>query len=360
MPQKTSRRILSTLFLPLLLIAFSSCGDDGGGGGDQGGAAGPYPEPGPDGEIRGLNNFATLIERYSQGKVARTPWAGYWWPYLGGGIEFAVAKYDAAVSSSGAAAWERANHGPEVPGVDDWWGHCNGWAAAATLYAEPRSDRSAGGVPFTISDQKALLSEIAMEIYGDFFGRRAEGTGTPEFRDVYPNQFFLVLTNYVGAGVPLIIDRYTGFQVWNQPLAGYRIEPIRPADSLGPDPSAPNVHRVLTTMTIWWARNDVPGDHVTEPFAFADGPSFESRTLRAEIWLDAPPVFDGEGRLTRSGNVVLGRQGESVIGGAWRTGDLPAQNSYPDYLWVARSPAPSSGFTNPRVDIGWVSSQFGR
>jgi hypothetical protein len=354
-------RALASMVLGLsLLAAASSCGnpDDSDDNGTLRSGS-PYPAPGPNGEIRGLNNFALLMERFPQGRVTRTPWAGYWWPYSSGGVENALSLYGQARGSGDALRWEQANHSERVPGVQNWWGHCNGWAAAATLYREPRELKQAGGVGFSVSDQKALLSEIGMEIYGDFFGQRAESSSSEEFEDVLPNQFFLVLTNYVGQGVPLIIDRYTGYQVWNQPIAGYQIAPVTPDSDLGPAPGAPEVHRVLVTTKIWWARNDVNPNHLTEPFVFADSESFESRVLRGEIWLDAPPVFDSGGKLTRSGNVILARRGTLVRGGAWRIGDLPTENSYPDYLWVARSAAPSSGYTNPAVDIGWVASQFG-
>src|SRR5205085_1724032 len=127
-----------------------------------------------------------------------------------------AAKYEAAHGASGAQSWELSHHGSSVPGLQNWWGHCNGWAAAAVLFAEPHATMPVGSTAFGVADQKSLLSEIAMEVDAAFFGSRAnsDGSSDPAFQDIYPDQWFLVMTNYMGAGLPIIIDRYTGLQVW--------------------------------------------------------------------------------------------------------------------------------------------------
>jgi hypothetical protein len=333
---------------------FSGCGKDPGGGGDD------IPYPGLPGSTRveGENNLAVILRGASQAQARRTPWAGYWFPYASDGISAAAAKYERAGGEAGAQDWERRHHGSGLAGLQDWWGHCNGWAAAAALEPEPRADANG----FSVSEQKALLTEAAMEVKADFFGNRYDGGASAPgaFDDVYPNQFFLVLANYLGRGLPVLMDRYTGTQVWNQPIVGYRVDPVRPTDDLGASGDAGGVYRVNATMTVWWARDDVPGGHVSEPFAFADGPSYEHRTFRMELWLDGPVEFDGDGRITRSGNVILPRQGNLVLGGAWRNGNLDANNSHPDYLWVPQAYAASTGFANPHVGIEQVRALLGR
>ena len=306
----------------------------------------------------GNHNFAALIRQFSQGAVANGPWAGYWWPYSQDGTAQAEALYDHVQSGAGAQDWELSHHGTALRDLQSWWGHCNGWAAATALFSEPRASKSVGGVTFSVADRKALLSEVAMEVTADFFGTRVtdpSDTSSLAFQDVFPDQFFLVFTNYIGQGYPVIIDRYTGYQVWNQPMAGYQMAPVTPDDYLGALPDAPRIFRINLTTTIWWLRDDVPGDHLTEPFTFADGPSYESRTLRYELWLDGPVQFNSAGAVVSSGDVVLARQGEYVTGGAWRNTDLELTNSHPDYLWIPHSLAPSSGFSNPKIDSGWVS-----
>jgi hypothetical protein len=353
------RRLITPLLAASISIALVSCGS-----GDEGdpGEAGyqPIPAPGTLGEVE--KNFASIMSGWSRAQATRTPWAGYWWPYTDNGIAGPASKYDSAIGGGGAASWERSHHGSSVPNLQDWFGHCNGWAAAAVLTTEPRSPKAVRNIQFGVGDQKALLSELGMEVDGDFFGTRQNGANdnsSLSFQDVFPNQFFLVLTNYIGRGFPLIIDRYTGNQVWNHPVAAYEISPVTRDDYLGADPSAPNVHRVLVSMKIWWVRDDVNGSHLTEPFAFNDGPSYESRVLRGEIWLDGAPEFDSTGALRRSGDVILPRQGNFVLGGAWRNGGLPASNSHPDYIWRPTRFKKSTGFSNPELDANWIGAHLG-
>ena len=126
-----------------------------------------------------------------------------------------------------------------------------------------------------------------MEAQADFFGTRADPPvdyNSHAYRDIVPDQFFLLLTNIVGKlGQSVLIDRFTGEQVWNQPLAGYRIDPPSRADYLGSSPNAPHVYRIQLTATIWWARDEVRPETQTGAFNFVDDESFESRALRFEL-----------------------------------------------------------------------------
>jgi len=360
------------LFIPLNLLLALGLGACGGGDSDSNtnrnndpnAQPAPYPSVSPrGGTITGEANLLALLRYGMQAQVKNTPWAGGWWPYLEGGISGPAAKYDRARPGRDASGWESANHSPDLRGVQDWWGHCNGWAVASILFQEPRAPQSADGVEFTVAEQKALLTEIGMEVQADFFGFRSESSNnvnSAAFSDVYPNQFFLVLANYVGRGQPLLFDRYTGHQVWNQPIVGYQIAPIRPDDFLGTHPSAPNIHRLNMSVQVWWARDDVTNGHLSEPFQFADGPSYESRTLRFELWLDGPVEFDASGNITKTGSVILTRQGGTVAGGAWKNGNLDPANSHPDYLWIVYKITPSTGYTNPRLDQEWVKTRIGK
>lgn len=354
-------RVCCSLSIVLAVSLVSACGN-GNEPSESGGGRAPYPEVPQNGSVNGERNFATLLRRFSQGKVNQMPWAGYWWPYSRNGIAHAARLYEQGFGRSGAVAWETENHGAGLPALEDWWGHCNGWAAAAVLSREPRSAQSQGGVSFGVAEQKALLSEVAMEVGADFFGRRNDSssdTSSSVYEDVYPNQFFLVLTNFVGKGFPLVVDRYTGNQVWNHPLAGYQIAPVKPEDYLGQSSNAANLYRIVVSTKLWWVRDDVEGGHLTEAFAFQDGPSYASRVLRFELWLDGPVEFDGSGNVSRSGNIVLARQGDAVLGGDWRNPNLSPSNSHPDYIWIPRRILPSSGYTNPRIDAQEVVNAFG-
>src|SRR5579885_2120070 len=129
------------------LALLSSCApalDNGDDSGSDGPTANCAFQPCFHGKaVEGEKNFAVLINNYLKGKPEPTPWAGYWFPYTENGIAAGklgspAGKYDAARGhKTNAQAWEVANHGAGVKGVQGWWGHCNGWCAAAALFPEP-------------------------------------------------------------------------------------------------------------------------------------------------------------------------------------------------------------------------------
>lgn len=330
--------------------------------------ANPYPSF-RGGELRGEKNFAKLINQYTRAKVEPTPWAGYWWPYSSNGIASGAhgsggspaGKYDAARGGrTRAQNWEAEHHGSKVKGIAPWWGHCNGWCAASVLIPEPSADARVNGINFGIADIKALVSEAGMSTSADFFGNRVDwgnDYATTKYLDTVPDQYFLVLTNYIGKlrqGV--LIDRFTGDQVWNQPLAGYSFEYPKPEDYLGADPNAPGVYRIMLTSTLWWMRDDVNPSVITQPFDYQDSDTVESRTLRMELWVDAPIVFGADGKIVSSGNVIVTREGDFHVGGKWQGSDFA--DGWPDYMWVPYSIVPpfdpSEDYVNIHVEIEWL------
>jgi hypothetical protein len=53
-----------------------------------------------------------------------------------------------------------------------WWGHCNGWCAAALMEKEPLSSVTVKGIRFEVADIKGLLAETYWGVESDFTGRR--------------------------------------------------------------------------------------------------------------------------------------------------------------------------------------------
>lgn len=312
-------------------------------------------------------NLARLEANYSSGIAEKVPWVGYWWPYNSNGIASGrfnrsgispAKKIDRLFSSGGEAVeWEYYNHGRGRPGVNRWWGHCNGWAVASILEEEPREGVTVDGTFFTVSDRKALLSEYWAENASEFFGDRVYGANdysSAAFWDVVPAQFHIVLANVLGReGKSFAIDRYTGVQVWNQPLVAYRTFPIRPRDYLGPDPRYPNIFRVNVTTTIWWANDMLSPSALTPPFRWVENAYFKKRTLRYELWVDGPLKFDSSGGLVSSGDIILTDRG---IGGRWKNGVSGASlnNTHPDFMWIPFGYAQSTGRKNPHIHDDWI------
>lgn len=339
-------------------------------------------EPGSEGRLTTTErNFAILINNYASANAPTTPWVGSWWPYTSNGVAektdgnlSPVGKYDAARGSctgeASAQAWEIRHHGSRAPNIRSWSGHCNGWSVAAALFPEPRTPKVVNGVGFTPAEQKGIVSEAAMLAHADMYGNRVYewDSGTTRERkldDVTPNVMFLVLTNYSGKNrEPVLLDQDTDSAVWNQPLAGYRYTYPKPEDVIPHDGS--NIHKVKLGVTIWWARDytkdlgrPTPDFNMNEP----DPEFFESRDLTMELWLDGPIVFGADGKVTSSGNIVVTRDGEFLIGGAWTNGNYARTN--PDYMWVPFSLInmadpenqrfdPLQDDSNPKVDAVWV------
>lgn len=307
-------------------------------------------------------NLAVLLKKYPSAVITPAPWIGYWWPYISDGIADSAAKYD-AVTASKAKDWEKEHHGAHVRDLEDWWGHCNGWAAAAILMPEPKTPLEIAGVKFEIADRKALFTESHMEVTGDFLGTRVydpDDTTSEAFEDVWPAQMFLGLTNVMGAGKKsLIIDRYTGAQVWNQPLVAYFTRAPKGEDDLGRDPDYPNIYRINLSTTLWWASDSVDPNLITPTFNPSNPSSlFSSRTLNYELWLDAPPKFNSAGELVSSGNIILSTQNGHTTGGIWKNTAIPILESHPDYMWTAYKALPSSGYKNPQINDKWIQDHL--
>jgi hypothetical protein len=342
--------------------------------------------------------FATLINQYADGRPDHTPWANTYWPYNSGSKEgiatttFAsgglspAAKYDKAFGcGSQANAWEKVYHSPKPPNIKpvpvaSWYGHCNGWSASASLFKEPPESEVVNGVTFSRSDIKALMTEIGMLVDADYFGHPVEQFTNNDQRtidDIYPDQALVVLTNYMGAHhYGINIDRYTGDEIWNQPLVAYKIDYPKPSDYLGADPAHPNVYKIQLTIHLWWADDSANPNDQTPDFDYQyNEPYFAGRDFQAEIWLDGPVTFDGSGHITDSGNVVIVPQtgapgGTSwYLGGTW-LGQAATDNvdGHPDFMWVPYSYLDASDTSetganakldaNPYIDHTWVINHF--
>ncbi len=160
----------------------------------------------------------------------RVPYAGYIYPDKQGGCSAAIRKYDFAFNRGTPATsfeqWDTTAFKEKVKergflgipvrrmGTPHWYGHCNGWTAAAIRHAEPQQNVYRNGVVFTPADIKSLLAEIYL--YND----TADLAG-PD-RAVHPAVLHAVLTNWIGrGGHPVAMESDPGEEKWNYPIYGY-------------------------------------------------------------------------------------------------------------------------------------------
>ncbi|HCP45948.1 MAG TPA: hypothetical protein DIU15_07900 [Deltaproteobacteria bacterium] len=126
-------------------------------------------------------------------------------------------------------AWEILNHWS--PAGSSWFGHCNGWSAAAILTKQPTEDVN---VPFgstnqfdldlTAPDQKGLLSETYYSQLSHFFGERYNGDEGEDISDLSPKAVLQLLSSYIGERqVPIVFDTSANEEVWNYPAWSYTL-----------------------------------------------------------------------------------------------------------------------------------------
>ncbi len=159
----------------------------------------------------------------------RVPYSGFIYPDRSGGTASAMHKYDLAYhrGRSLASSWERWDTGPQRnPSkrvglfgfggrvVPHWYGHCNGWSAAAIRHAEPTKSVRRNGVVFSPSDIKGLLAEIYL------YNEPLNLAGSSYV--INPGTLHAILGNWVGRGShPIGMEADPGEEKWNYPIYSY-------------------------------------------------------------------------------------------------------------------------------------------
>lgn len=357
------------------------------------------------------NDFKTLFNMHRFAQPQIVPWAGSFFPYSQDGTAIKLGRsgmmehngrsplevYDRLAKQSGgrsSEAWERENHtcrhltGETKRSCEGWWGHCNGWAAAAIKESEPRSDLRVNGESLSVAEQKAIYTELWLSSGSLFVGEsdkgrkvgdwvHAHGSNTDEYRrfwDVTPRAFFLVFTNYVGLlRTGVIIDRHTGDEVWNQPITGYRILPLRPSDIREVTDRGVTYWSVFFRMKIYWA-NDLgtPPGHLSTVFDIArmtndservehfpnsiGGRDYEGRLLQFRLMLDAPVTISRDGTQILSAGRIIGDGIWEHQENSRKYNHQQLSHSHPDFIWLPTNPIlDNNGYGNPYVTAANVA-----
>jgi hypothetical protein len=178
----------------------------------------------------------------------RVPYSGHDYPDKVGGTLGAMAKYDKAFYRGQSKAYQAEREdldfhmtvkteGPErvrrglfgriigsAPGpsvVPTWYGHCNGWTAAAIRHAEPQKSVTRNGIVFSPADIKGMLAELYMYSHTQSLGG--------EDKDVInPAILHISLTNWLGRqSHPVAMETALGEPVINFPIYAYKTTPVK-------------------------------------------------------------------------------------------------------------------------------------
>lgn len=259
-----------------------------------------------------------------------------------------------------ATEYEIWNHGTAQYGVQSWWGHCNAWAAAAIMEPEPRNSTTVDGITFTAGDVKGLVTEAWMELNSSFYGSRNDYHGSEaarekiDYNDVTPAAFHIFFADQIGNhDKSFVIDRYTGDQVWNQPVKAFRsqIEVLNDGEprkvevkltrySNWGEPKVEDlgeqeVYEVGVTTTFHWITDGVPHEELTaqnisddiDDATFSSSHKIHSlydghveiRTIYYTLWLDKHPDDP---------------EAEVIGDGVWQHKNSQGYEArHPDFLW---------------------------
>jgi hypothetical protein len=237
---------------------------------------------------------------------------------------------------------------------------------------------------FTVADQKAFYTELYTELVAYFAGVRnqvkmddwvydenhetAQGkikdtigedtkfTHYQAFWDVTPKNFLLTFTNTIGIEKKgLVIDRYTGAQVWNQPIAGYQILPIQKEDILTfEEKDGQKLFPVVIKTHIFWAEDGVGEMEISEEFDITKisekfhynhhvNKHYKGRGLKFILYFDEELKLSDDGKeIVSVGNIVgdgvwyhqtqKGRD-EKVDDTSSKTWKEVLKHTHPDFMW---------------------------
>jgi len=289
-------------------------------------------------------------------------------------------------------AWELLNH--YSPNGGSWYGHCNGWSAAAILNDEPTEAVVApfgdGTVTFSTADIKGLLSETHYSTYSHFFGGRYNGDGD-DISDLHPDAFHRLITFYMrDQQVPLVFDTDAGEQVWNFPAYGATVEAIETTEgrldrvninTAGASAldSLPGIGETLSYRIIDYREDHGPFQHVDE-LDYVKGigagtirkladlvtvdPVERTFLVEASVQFatdgvdethvdDGSPAADGFVE-TYTYTLVTDAHGQ-VLGGTWDD-----EKKHPDFAWIPyANPSQPSGSENPYLSNDALLTSLG-
>lgn len=237
----------------------------------------------------------------------------------------------------------------DLDGMEHWWGSCHAWVPASLLEAEPLEPVTVNSVTFHVSDIKALLilqyeesSQIAVgeRCLQENPARDPSGRiQDPACRAVNAGTFHLLMGNLLGLEHRAFgEDRIATREVWNQPVAGYRItrqEERTEAQALA------LLHRPETRYPFNPAARRFVEVNADVDYVVESYPSTEPTS----------PIIDHYIRTDHYRYVLELDDAGAIVGGEWidaAAGTTYAHTDRPDYLWLPLGPGrPLNAYVSP-------------
>jgi hypothetical protein len=247
-------------------------------------------------------------------------------------------------SSLTRASWQEGRNYFEANGeVETWMGICHGWAPAAYMVTRPINKISVPAfdgktmINFYPADLKALTSLLwaKTRFSTSFIGGRCNNkepkmdeTGRitdNECFDINPGAWHISTVNRIGVEKKsFVLDATFDYEVWNQPVLGYRYRYFNPETS--------EATNVLSNAII--KIEDFKSDKFKK-FRSALAKKIVGVEMMLEYVVETDPEhrvkddvkFDRSQRVYYLYDLELDEQ-NNIIGGEWY------QNTHPDFLWT--------------------------
>ena len=316
------------------------------------------------------------------------PYPDTYWPMTDNGIDDAswnpgakspLEKYMTmadAQNLDASRAWNRRNQGPDMPGIQDWFGICNGWTGAATSvkplkhgvsakialgHAQKCTAGEAGCTTFEIGDMNALMATIYSDGFSYFLGARCDTVPAEVQRDaagrvvrredaftkgagckgLNPGSLMIVLSQRLRVQKkPMVMNAQASShteQIWNQPAYRYKVNRYEPlTEAQAANLVAHNTREGAETHYAWnnaargFALVDVSlkwvREHGPNKTFYSGLDSTRETRMTAVIETDLPLTDP-------NANVIGGEYVDDASAGTNRLTNAP-------FLWISTAPGP--------------------
>ena len=264
------------------------------------------------------------------------------------------------------ASWaEGESYFKEYGTVETWMGLCHGWSAAAMMMPNPEKkvdvETYAGKIIFYPSDIKGLATLLWAkgQFKSRFIGGRCNSKQPkmddmgraiePDCLDNNPGTWHKAIVNQIGIfDRSFIMDASQDYQVWNQPVYGYKYTYYNPQTKK----ESSNLAEAIVSINEWST------DERKDVRAAATKNIVGIKMLVTYVSENSPSISEFQETNLTSVEYLYDLELDSqniIIGGEWYS------ENHPDFLWIADKNAfPKTFGDSPdaHISLNNISSNF--